>query len=70
MSARTKQWTGRIKQAAASLTGNRKLEREGRAQRRSGEAEQRIDVAKGKVGAMIDRAAGAVKNTIGKGKRP
>jgi uncharacterized protein YjbJ (UPF0337 family) len=68
MGARTKRWTGRIKQAAGTLTGNRKLEREGRADRRSAQAEERLTVARGKVGKMIDHAADAVKGTIGTGK--
>ena len=68
MGAKTKRWTGRIKQAAGTLTGNRKLEREGRADRRTAEAEKRLIRAKGKVGEMIDNAADAVKGTIGTGK--
>jgi uncharacterized protein YjbJ (UPF0337 family) len=68
MGARTKRWTGRIKQAAGALTGNRKLEREGRADRRSGEAEERLTQAKGRVDKVIDKAADAVKGTIGTGK--
>ena len=68
MGAKTKRWTGRIKQAAGTLTGNRKLEREGRADRRSAEAEQRLAQARGKVDKMIDNAADAVKGTIGTGK--
>lgn len=68
MGAKTKQWTGRIKQAAGTLTGNRKLEREGRTDRRSGEAEERLTQARGKVNKMIDKAADAVKGTIGSDK--
>jgi len=69
MGAKTKRWTGRIKQAAGTLTGNRKLEREGRADRHSGAAEERLIQARGKVNKMIDKAADAVKGTIGSGKR-
>ena len=68
MSAKTKQWTGRIKQAAGSLTGNKKLERKGKADRLSGEAKERVTRAKGKVGQMIHNAADAVKGALGTGK--
>ena len=68
MGAKTKRWTGRIKQAAGTLSGNRKLEREGRAERRSAEAEERLTQARGKVDKMIDNAADAVKGSIGTGK--
>jgi uncharacterized protein YjbJ (UPF0337 family) len=69
MSARTKQWKGRIKQAAAAITGDRKKEREGRVERRAGEAEERIDQAADKASEMIDRASDAVKGTINKASR-
>ena len=65
MGAKTKRWTGRIKQAAGTLTGNRKLEREGRADRRTADAEERLTQVKGKVDAVIDKTADAVKGTIG-----
>jgi uncharacterized protein YjbJ (UPF0337 family) len=68
MGARTKRWTGRITQAAGTLTGNRKLEREGRADRRTADAQERFSRAKGKVDKVIDHAAKAVKGTIGTGK--
>jgi uncharacterized protein YjbJ (UPF0337 family) len=68
MSAKTQQWKGRIKQAAGSLTGNKKLEREGRADRRAGEAEEQLTRARGKIGEVIDKAADAVKGTLGTGK--
>lgn len=70
MSAKAKRWTGRIKQAAGTLAGNEKWEREGRADRRSAEAEKRLTEARARVGTMIDNAADAVKTTIGtKGSR-
>ena len=68
MGAKTKQLKGRIKQAAGTLTGSKKLEREGRVDRRSAEGEERLAQAKGQVGEMIDKAADAVKGTIGTGK--
>jgi uncharacterized protein YjbJ (UPF0337 family) len=68
MSAKTKQWAGRIKQAVGSLTGRKRLEREGAADRRSGQAEERIARAKGKVDETIDKAAGVVKGVLRTGK--
>ena len=44
----------RIMQAAGSLIGNRKLERQGRDERRSGRARQRFDEATHKVGDVIE----------------
>ena len=64
MSAKTSQWKGRIKQAVGSLSGNRKLEREGGAERRAGEIEERLTQATDKASEMIDKAADAVKGTI------
>lgn len=68
MGAKTKKWTGRIKQAAGTLTGNKRLEREGRADRRTAEVEERIIQAGGKIDEVIDKAADAVKSTLGTGK--
>ena len=69
MSAKTKQWKGRIKQAAAAITGDRKMEREGRVERRAGEVEERIDQAADKASEMIDKTTDAVKGTIKKASR-
>ena len=69
MGAKTKRWTGRMKQAAGALTGNRRLEREGRADRRSAEAEERLARARGTVDQMVGKAAGAVKRTLGTRER-
>ena len=68
MGVRIKQLTGRIKQAAGSLIGNRKLEREGRNERRSGRARHRFDEATRKVGDVIDRSADAATDAMGQGR--
>jgi uncharacterized protein YjbJ (UPF0337 family) len=68
MSAKTEQWKGRIKQAAGSLTGNKRLEREGRADRRAGEAKERLAKAKGRVAGVIDDAADSLGNAIDRAK--
>ncbi|HEU5475480.1 MAG TPA: CsbD family protein [Actinophytocola sp.] len=65
MSAKTKQWKARIKQATGTLTGNKKLEREGRADRATNEAKQRLGQAKDKIDEAIDKAADTVKGAIG-----
>lgn len=68
MSAKTSQWKGRIKQAFGNLSGNRKLERQGAADRRAGEVQERLTRATGKASEMIDKAADAVKGTISSSK--
>ena len=69
MRAKTQQWKGRIKQAAGSLTGNRRLEEEGRADRRAGEAKEQLDRAKDKVIDVIEKATGSIEDAIDAPKR-
>jgi uncharacterized protein YjbJ (UPF0337 family) len=64
MGAKTKQLRGRIKQAAGSLTGNKKLERQGRVDRQSAEATKRLNDVTAKVEEVIDKTADAVSNAI------
>lgn len=64
MSAKTQQWKGRIKQATGSLTGNRRLEEEGRDDRRAGEAKEQVARAKGKVIDVIDKAASSIEDAL------
>lgn len=68
MSAKTTQWKGRIKQAFGNLSGNRKLEREGAADRRTGEIQEQLTRATDKASEMVDKAADAVKGTISSSK--
>jgi uncharacterized protein YjbJ (UPF0337 family) len=72
VNTKTKQWKGRIKQAAGTVTGNKKLEREGRADRLSGEAKERVTQAKNKADELIDKVTDTVKHAIGtrKGRSP
>ena len=51
-----------------SLTGNRKLEREGGADRWAGEVEERLTDVTDQTNEMIDKAADAVKGTISASK--
>jgi uncharacterized protein YjbJ (UPF0337 family) len=69
MGAKTKRLKGRIKQAAGTLTGNNRLEREGRVDRRSGEVMARLDKATDKVEQVIDKAADAVTDAIQTGRK-
>ena len=68
MGTRFKQLKGWIKQATGNLVGNRKLEREGRIERRSGRARQRFDEARDKVGDVIDRSAEAAADAVRPGR--
>jgi uncharacterized protein YjbJ (UPF0337 family) len=52
---------GRVKEAAGTLTGNRKLEREGARQRAKGAAQERVGKARRKVGDFVDGVAKAIK---------
>jgi uncharacterized protein YjbJ (UPF0337 family) len=64
MRAKTQQWKGRIKQAAGSLTGNRRLEKEGRADRQAGEAKEQLAKLRGKVDEVIDKATSSIENAL------
>lgn len=64
MTARTQQWKGRIKQAAGSLTGNRRLENQGAAHRQTGDVNQQLARAKGKVNRVIDKTASSIKKAL------
>jgi uncharacterized protein YjbJ (UPF0337 family) len=69
MSAKTQQWKGRIKQAVGSLTGSRRLEEEGMADRRAGEAREQLGRAKDKVIGVIDKTANAIEEVLDPPKR-
>lgn len=68
MSAKTKQFKGRVKQAVGTLTGNKHLERQGKTDRLSAETSERIDKATDKVEEVIDKTADAVTKAIGTAK--
>jgi uncharacterized protein YjbJ (UPF0337 family) len=60
MGAKSDQVKGHAEEAVGSLVGNKKLESEGRADRRAGEAKEKVDHAKDKVEEVIDKAKGAL----------
>jgi uncharacterized protein YjbJ (UPF0337 family) len=62
MSAQSDQVKGRAKEAAGILTGNEDLEAEGKTDRLTGEAQEKIDHAKDKVGEAIDKTKDAVRH--------
>ena len=55
MSGKTDQVKGRAEEAAGILTGNKDLESEGKADRRTGETKENVDHAKDKVDEAIDK---------------
>lgn len=46
---------GRVKEAAGDLTGNERLEREGKADRAEGKVKDAVDGARDKLGDMADK---------------
>jgi uncharacterized protein YjbJ (UPF0337 family) len=68
MSANSDQLKGRAKEAAGVLTGDKDLESEGKSDRRTGEAGEKIDHAKDKVDKTIDHAKDKVDKMIDKTK--
>ena len=68
MSEKTEQGKGNAKEAVGRLTGNKDLESEGKADRRAGEAKEKLSDAKGKVEEVIDKVEGKVEEVIDKTK--
>lgn len=68
MSGRTDRVKGRAKQAFGILTGNKDLESEGKADRRTGEAKENVDHAKDKVDEVIDKVKGKVDEAADRAK--
>jgi uncharacterized protein YjbJ (UPF0337 family) len=54
MAGQTDQVKGQVKQAVGTLTGDEDLESEGKADRRAGEAKEKVEHAKGTVEDVID----------------
>ena len=68
MGEKTDQVKGKVKEAAGSLTGDKDLESEGKADRRAGEAKEKLGHAKGKIEEVIDKAEDKVEEVIDKAK--
>jgi uncharacterized protein YjbJ (UPF0337 family) len=63
MGAQSDQVKGRAKEAAGVLTGNEDLEAEGKTDRLTGEAEEKIDHAKDKVDEVVNKTKDALHLT-------
>jgi uncharacterized protein YjbJ (UPF0337 family) len=68
MAGKTDQVKGQVKEAVGSLTGDKDLESEGKADRRAGETKEKVDHAKDKVEEVIDKAEEKVEEVIDKAK--
>ena len=68
MGEKTDQVKGQGKEAIGSLTGNKDLESEGTADRRAGEAKEKLDHAKGKITEVVDKAEDKAEAVIDKAK--
>ncbi len=68
MSAKSDQVKGHAKEAAGILTGDKNLAAKGKADRRSGEVEEKIDHAKGRVEEILDKSADKVEEVLDKAK--
>ena len=68
MAGKTDQVKGQVKEAVGSLTGDKDLESEGKADRRAGETKEKVADAKDKVEGVIDKAKDKVDEVIDKGE--
>jgi uncharacterized protein YjbJ (UPF0337 family) len=68
MSGKTDQMKGRAKEAAGSLTGSKKLESEGKADRRGGEIKQRLEQGTDRIEGFLDKARDKGEKAIDKVK--
>ena len=68
MSGKTDQMKGRAKEAAGTLTGSKKLESEGKADRRGGEIKEKLGHGKDKIEGFIDKAGDKSEKAIDKVK--
>ena len=68
MAGKTDQVKGKVKEAVGSLTGDQDLKSEGKADRRAGEAKEKLDHAQDKVEEAIDKAKGKAEEAIDKAK--
>jgi len=64
MAGTSEKITGHLKEAAGDLTGDRDLEREGKADRATGEVKDKAEQVKDKVGDAADKVKDKVKDVI------
>jgi uncharacterized protein YjbJ (UPF0337 family) len=68
MAGKVEKTKGKVKEAVGTLTGNKKLESEGKIDRRAGEAKERISHAKKKVEGAAEKAERKAVKAIDKAK--
>lgn len=68
MPGKSEKVKGHIKEAVASLTGDKELESEGKAEGRTGETKEKLAHAQDKVEEVVDKGKGKLQEVIGKGK--
>jgi uncharacterized protein YjbJ (UPF0337 family) len=68
MGGESDQVKGKVKEAVGSLTGDKDLESEGKADRRAGEAKEKVADAKGKIEEVIEKAEDKVEEAIDEAK--
>ncbi|MGZ6266974.1 MAG: CsbD family protein [Actinomycetota bacterium] len=68
MGAKTDQLKGQAKEAVGSITGDKDLESEGKADRRAGEVNEKVENAKDKVDEVVDKAKDKVEEVVDKAK--
>jgi len=68
MGSRIDQVKGRAKEAVGSVTGDKDLKSEGKANRRAGEAKEKLEHAEKRIDEVIDRAEDKVEEAIDKAK--
>lgn len=68
MAGKIEKSKGKVKEAVGSLTGNKKLESEGKVDRRAGEAKEKIGRAKDKVEGAAEKAERKAVKAIDKVK--
>jgi uncharacterized protein YjbJ (UPF0337 family) len=68
MAGKTEKSKGKVKEAVGSLTGNKKLESEGKIDRRAGEAKEKVGRVRSKVGGSVDKAERKATKAVDKAK--
>jgi uncharacterized protein YjbJ (UPF0337 family) len=68
MSGKSDQVKGQVKEAVGVVTSDQDLESEGKADRRAGEAKEKLDHAKDKIKDVIDEVEGKVEDVVDKAK--
>jgi uncharacterized protein YjbJ (UPF0337 family) len=68
MAGKTEKSKGKVKEAVGTLTGNKKLESEGKMDRRAGEAKEKVGRVRSKVEGSVDKAERKTLKAIDKAK--